>query len=174
MSEHYELTYIVSIKHLDDELKKVTDLVTGFIKGFGGVVTAEQSLGKLRLAYPIKQTHQGTYIVNEINLDPEMVIKLDKQLTLENSILRHLIIKKKIRTEAEIKREKEIQDRLIKETEQEIDKLEKSSKKFVKKEEVSEKVETPVTEVKKTVRSKDTSMEDLDKKLDEILTDDLL
>jgi len=174
MSEHYELTYIVSIKHLDDELKKVTDLVAGFIKGFGGVVTSEVVLGKQRLAYPIKQTHQGTYIVNEINLDPEMVLKLDKQLTLENSILRHLIIKNKIKTEEEIKREKEIQERLIKETEQEIDKLEKSSKKFVKKEEVSEKAETPAAEVKKTVRSKDSSMEDLDKKLDEILTDDLL
>lgn len=174
MKEHYELTYIVSIKYLDDELTKVMESIAGQIKSLGGEITSDQILGKQRLAYPIKQTHQGTYVILEFNLDGVNLKKLDDQLKLSASVLRHLIIKKKIKSEAEIKREKQIQESLRKEKEAELVKQEKETRVAVKKDEEEEKKEARIEKKAKRTEEDKATFEDLDKKLDEILTDDLL
>jgi len=134
MQKHYELTYIVSIKFLDTELQTAIEKVAGHIKEMNGSITADQIIGKQRLAYPIDKIHQGTYVVVEFDMEPENLKELDSLIKLQSEILRHLIISKKIKTEAEIKHEKEVQERLLKETEQELKELEKESKTIVKKE----------------------------------------
>ncbi len=193
MQKHYELTYIVSIKYLESELQQVMDQVSGLLKEFGGVVTSEQVLGKQRLAFPIKFTHQGTYVVVEFDMEAENIKKLDDLLKLKNELLRHLLITKRVRTEEEMKREKELQEKLRQEKEDELKEMEQNNKDRVKRDgvrktakrttvakSVEAKNETPAVEVdvatkeapkKKAVK---VSMEDIDKKIDEILTEEIL
>lgn len=175
---HYELTYIVSIKFLDDEMNKVTEKIEKIIVDLGGKITSKEVLGKQKLAYPLKQIHQGTYASIEFDLEGEKLKELDTDLKLMNELLRHLVIKKRVRTEAEIEREKQVQERLRKEKELELNKLEESNQGGAKQVESSvvEEVKAEQTaEAKKEDKdSKKVSLEDLDKKLDEILTDDII
>lgn len=191
MKKHYELTYIVSIQFLDKELQQAIEKVAGIIKELNGEIVADQIIGKQRLAYPINKVHQGTYVVVEFDMEPEKVLELDTLIKLQAEILRHLIIIKKIKTEAEKKHEKDVQERLLKEKEQELDEMEKKNKSTVKKniapkvkEEVVEKpaekkevvVEASKEEDKKVEKkeAKKVTMDDIDKKIDEILTEDII
>jgi len=152
--EHYELLYIIPAKYSEKELQPIIDRVTHLIKKNGGEFTKDDNLGKMKLAYPIKHVHQGYYILNEFNLRPINLKKIDDSLKLDSDILRHLIVKKKIKTQKEIEEEKLAEKRLLQEKEKEI-----------KKEEIKE--EAPV-------KGKKISLEELDKKLDEILKNDVL
>src|SRR3989339_513364 len=222
MTDHYELLYVVSIKHTGDELNSVMESVTSQIIDKKGEITLNQIFGKQRLAFPIKKVTQGTYVVVEFDMPTENLKELDKQLTLINEVLRFLVVKKKVKTTEELEREQKIQDKILKGKEEELAALDKTA---VKEQPVVEKVDQPVVaevlpqsvelkpEVEKSVvedlavepadekvepkkqqeakpiektKSEEPliikekkekgkiSLDDLDKKLDEILTDDIL
>lgn len=173
MLQHYELLYIVPIKYLDDELQKISQMINGLIVKFNGKVTSEKNLGKQRLAYPIKQIHQGTYIAVECDMETGDAKSFDAQLKLTPEVLRHLIIKKKIKTAKEIEQEERIKDGMRRAKEDELAEMEQSAKAEVKRSEVVEVVGAPKTERAKGQEKKAT-LEELDKKLDEILTDDII
>lgn len=168
-TQHYELLYIVPIKFLDDELQKIVAGINGSINGLNGTITREDNLGKLRLAYPIKNVFQGSYVVVEFDMSPENEKKLNAQLALMPEVLRHMLVKKRVKSEKEIKREQRIQDGMRKEKETELSAIQAREKTAVTKAE-----EQPVAERKEKAPDKRASLEDLDKKLDEILTDDIL
>lgn len=176
MKEHYELLYLVSIKYIEDELKKVQEIVAKHITEFGGENIKEKVLGKQKLAYPINHVHQGTYIVVNFEMETEGVKKLDTQLKLMTSILRHLTVAQKQKTEKEIQREQEVQERLRKEKEQELEKADKESTAGLKKAAQPElkPTEEKINVEKSNVGTTKLGMDDIDKKIDEILTDDLL
>jgi len=192
MQKHYEITYIVAIKYLDAELQQVMEQVSGLIKEFGGVITSETILGKQRLSFPINDVHQGTYVVVEFDLEGENLKQIDDALKLKSEILRHLMIVKRIRTADEIKREKELQEKLRQEKEDELNDMERKNKDRVKRDGVRKTARRPVekapeakveavpavapTEIKVEAKKKaeKVSMEDIDKKIDEILTEEIL
>ncbi len=150
MLEHYELTYIVPVKFIDDELKKVSDEVNALIKKFNGQITEDYILGRQKLAYPIKKEHQGTYMVVEFDMETEDLKKLNTQLDLMNEVLRHLIVRKRVKTEEEIKKEQAIQEKLRKQKEKELDEERQEEKESVKNQSsVTKKEEPKVSEEKK-------------------------
>jgi len=155
--EHYELLYIVPITYTAEELKPIIEKVSSLIKEQDGKITKDGDLGKLKFAYPIKHQSHGYYQLFEFDLPKENLQKLNNALSLTNEILRFLIVKKKIKTEKEIKKEKDLQDKLAKKKEKEIEKIKKEKK---------EAEEKPKKEKDKV------SLEELDKKLDEILGGD--
>lgn len=189
MDNHYELLYIVSVKHTGEELQKIIDGVTKLIKDNNGTITKDDILGKLKLAYPIKKVYQGTYVVFEFDLPRQNLKEIDKQLKLMPEVLRHLIVAKKIKTKEEIEHEQQIQEKLLKRKQEELDqaqgveKVKKQSAKVQseeKKQEPQEQAaltlqsEPEKVEVKEKKSPEKISLDDLDKKLDEILTDDVI
>jgi small subunit ribosomal protein S6 len=176
MNEHYELTYIVPIKYIEGDLDKVNVTVKGLLKEAEGEITKEDTLGKKKLAYPINHVHQGTYMVYEFDMPRANLLALDGKLSITNEVLRHLIAKKKVRTVEQIKREEEVQARIVKDredeeavqTEQTKEKIEKQEKAAVE----TVKKEAPVVTLEK--EDKKSTLDDLDKKLDEILKDDII
>ncbi len=174
MSQHYELVYIVPIKYLDDELQTITQSVNGLIKKFVGEIVLESSLGRQRLAYPINQVHQGTYNVVEFDMNEEEIKKFSRELGMVPEVLRFLIICKKVKTEKEIKKEEQIKAGMRRAKEEELAKIEEEDKGGMKK---LAEAPTPTAESKPEKikqEAKKTSLEELDKKLDEILSDDIL
>lgn len=171
MNQHYELCYIVPIKYLEDELQKAKEIVNGLIRKHSGIATGENDLGKQRLAYPINQVHQGTYVVVEFDMDGENRNKLDAELKNLPEVLRHLIIKKRIKSNAEKQREEKIQAGLRHVKEQELSKAEDARKTGVKKIE-----ETAGADEAKSAKKeqKKVTLEELDKKLDELLTEEII
>ncbi|MFH0988247.1 MAG: 30S ribosomal protein S6 [Parcubacteria group bacterium] len=177
MSEHYELLYVVSIKYVEADLLSVIEKVAGFAKNAGGTITLSNVIGKQKLAYPIKHITQGTYVVVEFDMETEGVKKLDDDLRLKlnNEILRHIIVKKRVKTLAEIEKEKKIQERLRKEKEQELSDMEKQDKLGVKRL-AQQAGSSPATEIKTDAKDDKgkASLEDLDKKLDELLKEEIV
>ena len=89
----YELTF------LTDSLSEKVDAETlakvrGFINGLGGNVKKEIAWEKRKLAYPIKKHLSGFYVIFEFELESEKIEELQKQLRLDENILRSLIINK--------------------------------------------------------------------------------
>ena len=140
MTNHYELLYLVTANYTEDELVPIKEKTKELIKKFGGQITAEDSFGKKKLAYPIKKNNQGYYLIYEFDLAGENLRDLDKELTLTNEILRHLIAKKPVRAAV------------------------------ARKERVMPKEKTETTAPKASDSDKDKiKLEDLDQRLDEIL-----
>jgi len=150
MNNHYELLYLVAANYTEEELVPIKEKVKELIKKFGGEITSEDSFGKKKLAYPVKKNFQGYYLLYEFNLDGQNLKDLTKNLKLTNDILRHVIVKKKLRTPEEIKAIKE-----------RVQKMEEQANPEVKAE-------------KKAKDDNKIKLEDLDQKLDEILEGDIM
>ncbi|MDD4332584.1 MAG: 30S ribosomal protein S6 [Patescibacteria group bacterium] len=156
--EHYEMLYIIPNKFTDEEAIKVGDKVKTIITDNGGVITLFANWGKKKLAYQIKKFNHGYYQLVEFDVAPMNLAKINKVLRMASDVLRHQIIKKEIKTEEELARDKKI--------------AEKIAAKSMEKKELDEKIEEKKIEDKK---KKKMDLKDLDEKLDKILdTDDLI
>ena len=56
-------------------------------------VVEEKELGEKKLAYPIKNELNGYYFVYEVEATKEVIAEFDRKAGLDESVLRHLIIK---------------------------------------------------------------------------------
>ncbi len=153
MINHYELLYLVPATYTEDELAPVKEKIKKIIEKFKGEITLEDSLGKKKLSYPIKKNHQGYYLLYEFDLPGEELKGLNQNLKLTNEILRHIIVKKKLKTPSLLKATK--------------DKLEAEEK-------VSEEKKETAREKKIQNDKEKVKLEDLDKKLDQILDGDII
>ena len=84
----YELMYIVRPNVADDELASVTDKVDSMITNLGGSVSEKNPWGKRRLAYEIDKHAEGIYAVIKVTCPSAVVTELDRQLNLNESVLR--------------------------------------------------------------------------------------
>lgn len=90
----YELTYLVSDQVAEKDLNKVTGAVSGLIADFGGKVDKEDIWGRRKLAYSIKKQDFATYVTLFFSMPAEKAQEFEKDLHLNSSILRHLLIVK--------------------------------------------------------------------------------
>lgn len=90
---HYELTYIVHPQVDPEGLAAVMEEVKHLVESNGGTVRHVKPWGLRRLAYPIRKTREGQYVLMEFDLDARGVAELDRALKLKEPILRHLIVR---------------------------------------------------------------------------------
>lgn len=163
MTEHYEMLYILATSLTPEETQPVVEKAATLIKDNGGIITKDDNLGKQKFAYPVKGQSHGYYLLYEFDLPKAHLQKLNRALQLSNEFVRFLIIKKRVKTEKEIAEEKVLQEKLAKRKEKEIEKIKAESA----------SAKAPADHEKKAKEK--ISLEDLDKKLDEILdTDEIM
>ncbi len=85
---HYELMVI-----LDPELEERTiapslDRFLSVITNSGGNVAKVDVWGRRRMSFEINKKPEGIYAVIDIDAEPAAVIELDRQLNLNESVLR--------------------------------------------------------------------------------------
>ncbi|MDM8521030.1 30S ribosomal protein S6 [Anaerolineales bacterium HSG6] len=90
----YELAFIVKPNVDDDGLTNIIEKVSGFINSASGEITTTNVWGRRRLAYPIKNYREGTYVLFEANLLPSSVKDIEWNLKLTEDIIRYLMFKK--------------------------------------------------------------------------------
>lgn len=95
----YELLYIVSSQYTDGEIVKIQEQVNAEVISLGGTVVSSQNLGKIRLAYPIKKQWHGSYVLMYFDAEPSAIASLDRKLTLTDEVLRHTIITRQTDTQ---------------------------------------------------------------------------
>ena len=64
-----------------------------FITDRGGVVSDTQLWGKRRLAYTIKYSQEGFYVLLKFTMKPNLNRELEANLGISEDILRHLLIR---------------------------------------------------------------------------------
>lgn len=90
---HYELMVI-----LDPDLEERTvtpslDQFLNVVRQGGGNVEKIDVWGRRRLAYEIKKRVEGIYAVVDLRAEPATVQELDRQLNLNESVLRTKVIR---------------------------------------------------------------------------------
>ena len=94
---HYEMMII-----LDPELEERTvapslDKFLDVVRKGGGSVDNVDIWGKRRLAYDIAKRSEGIYAVVDMNATPEVAKELDRQLNLNESVLRTKVLRPEAR-----------------------------------------------------------------------------
>ena len=89
----YELMVI-----LDPDLEERTvapslDTYLNVVRSDGGTVDSVDIWGRRRLAYEINKNAEGIYAVVTLQAEPATVKELDRQLTLNESVLRTKVIR---------------------------------------------------------------------------------
>ncbi len=163
----YEILFIVPNKFTETEAKKIIDDTEKLIADNGGEVTYREYWGKKKMAYEIKHQWYGYYQLFIFDCDGDKLQKMDLNLKLSTDILRHQIVKAVFKTEEEMTKQKERQDKLnaaiapkkpMGKTDEE-----KPAKEAVEQKEIIEE-EKPAEK-----DSKKADLKDLDDKLDGIL-----
>ena len=77
----------------DEAISAATERVRTYVTSRGGEVRSLEPWGRRRLAYPIKRYHEGNYQLAHFSLGPDHAIELDRNLKLNEQVIRHMIIR---------------------------------------------------------------------------------
>lgn len=95
----YELMTILAPDVPEDELTPTIDTIASYITRFDGTVTAimrDSPWGRRRLSYPIRyqsrDVRDGFYVLWYFEAEPEAIALIDREIRLNDLIIRHLTI----------------------------------------------------------------------------------
>lgn len=156
---NYEILYIAPNKYSETEIKVVDAKIISVLTDNKADIIKTDHWGKKKLAYPIKHYDYGYYTLIIFSATGEAIAKITKKLNLNQDVIRFQIVKE-VKKSAIIKKEKK-----AKPIKRAIDKTEKDVK--VKTEKLEEK--KAGTDKKDAKKQEKIKIDNLDKKLDELL-----
>jgi small subunit ribosomal protein S6 len=111
-SSRYEILFIVPNKYTEGEAKTVIGNVEKIISDNGGQIVTNEYWGKKKLAYEIKHNAYGYYQLFEFDLEAKNLSRVDNLLNLSHEVLRHQVIKIKVKTPEEIAKAKSVREKI--------------------------------------------------------------
>lgn len=93
MAVDYEVTYILRPNLEENEIEERTNAIAEQLKSNGGDVAGVEKLGKKRLAYEIDDVREGIYAVMRFRSDAAAAKELERQLGLNEDVMRALLVK---------------------------------------------------------------------------------
>ncbi|HET9142146.1 30S ribosomal protein S6 [Actinophytocola sp.] len=91
---HYEVMVILDPTLDERTVAPSLDTFLNVIRTSGGNVEKVDVWGKRRLSFEIKKHAEGIYAVLDVNADPDAVKELDRQLSLQESVLRTKVLRR--------------------------------------------------------------------------------
>jgi len=105
MTKYYELTCLLNPELTIEEIKKWSEKMNSLIDSFlndqekevksSVIMEDEEGLKKIKLAYPIKKKNEAFFYVIKFKVPPEKISFLEKELKSDDKILRFRIFSKK-------------------------------------------------------------------------------
>jgi small subunit ribosomal protein S6 len=149
----YELNIIIPGTLLDEQVKEVQEKIVAAIKNLGGEIKETNELSRKRLAFVIKKVRNGIYLDLLLNLEETKTRDLDRALKFIPEVIRFQLAK----------------------TAKNYSFFTPKREYFPRRERTAEKTESVVTPLSNPKEAEaahpKVSMEELDKKLDEILNE---
>jgi small subunit ribosomal protein S6 len=90
---HYEVMVILDPNLEERTIAPSLDTFLNVVKKDGGTVEKVDIWGKRRLAYEINKHAEGIYAVIDVQAEPTSVLELDRQLNLNESVLRTKVLR---------------------------------------------------------------------------------
>ena len=91
---------IVDPRPTDEEVAALLEQLGGQLKTLGADVAKVDNWGKRRLAYDIRKQREGTYAVFDVSAEPSMVKEFERQMRLNENVLRFVSTRVPIRKKA--------------------------------------------------------------------------
>ena len=98
----YELVFIVKPDLPEGEMESVIEQFTGAVSEGGGTVMKVEQWGKRRLAYRVKQHHEGYYVLMQYSTDDNTSLakEIERRLRVSDPVIKYITI----RIDEELKR----------------------------------------------------------------------
>ena len=90
---HYEIMIILEPETDERTIAATLEKLLQVVPGSGGSVDKIDIWGKRRLAYDIKKKSEGFYVVVDMTTTPEIAQELDRQLGLNETVLRTKLLR---------------------------------------------------------------------------------
>lgn len=159
----YELLYIVPTQYTDAEVGEIQGRVQAQLEKLGAKILRNEMIGKIRLAYIIKKARHGSYVLVHFDAEPSVIKDFNRSLELNDEIIRHTLLT----------REPGAENKKFELTAY-VPPLSDEGKRVEQKPAlVREKPAHVEAAVPMDAAEANMSIEELDKKLDEILEDDM-
>ncbi|MGH3500844.1 MAG: 30S ribosomal protein S6 [Nocardioidaceae bacterium] len=91
---HYEVMVILEPSQDERTVPQSIENFLSVIRDAGGSVEKVDVWGRRRLAYEINKHVEGIYAVIDVNSDTDAVNELDRQLSLNESVLRTKVLRR--------------------------------------------------------------------------------
>ena len=109
----YEILVIIDPRPTDEEVAALLGQLGENLKTLGAEVTKVDNWGKRRLAYDIRKQREGTYAVVEVSAEPSMVKEFERQLRLNENVLRFLSTRVPVRRKARPAKSPEVLEEVV-------------------------------------------------------------
>ena len=93
---HYEIMIILDPNLEERTVQPSLDQYLNLVRQDGGSVESVDVWGRRRLAYEINKKSEGLYAVVNLSADPATVKELDRQLGLNESVMRTKVLRPEI------------------------------------------------------------------------------
>ena len=90
---HYEIMILLDPETAERTVASSREKLLQVVTNNGGTVDKIDIWGKRRLAYDIKKKSEGFYVVVDMTTAPEIAQELDRQLGLNESVLRTKLLR---------------------------------------------------------------------------------
>lgn len=90
---NYELSLVLQPTLDETEVTRLIEKIGQQLSADGGNVMSVNIWGKRPLAYPIRKQREGIYVFLQAQIDPRKVEQLERNLKLDESVLRHLLVR---------------------------------------------------------------------------------
>ena len=88
----YESAVLINAALDDETIKNLISRIKEAITNNGGEIIEVEDWGRKRLAYQVKKSKIGYYVIFRFNSTPDLVPKLERNYQLDENILRYLTI----------------------------------------------------------------------------------
>jgi small subunit ribosomal protein S6 len=89
----YELMVVLDPNLDEAAIEALNARIQSLVTQRGGVVDNVDSWGRKRLAYPIKRFRDGVYVLSRLRLQPAAAAEIERALKLNESVIRHLLVR---------------------------------------------------------------------------------
>ena len=93
MNRKYELVYVVSPDAAEEQVNELHTQVEQIVGRMGGAIEKTENWGRRKLAYEIGRHKEGTYVLEVINGNGDLMKEIDRRLRVTDLIIRHLTVR---------------------------------------------------------------------------------
>jgi small subunit ribosomal protein S6 len=96
----YEILIIFDPRPSDEDITTILNRLQETLKSLGAQVGKVESWGKRRLTFEIRKQREGTYAVIEASVEPAAIREFERQLKLNEQVLRFVSTRVPVRKRA--------------------------------------------------------------------------
>jgi small subunit ribosomal protein S6 len=93
MKRTYELVYVASPDATDEQVADLHTQVEAIVQRMGGQIEKTDNWGRRKLAYEIGRHKEGTYVLEVIKGDGDLMKEIDRRLRVTDLVIRHLTVR---------------------------------------------------------------------------------